>query len=93
MTYPDVFSIILLYNLYITIVEQSKLQTDRFVEIRKKENSHNKEHISKIIRIFAQQRYTNIKEVTLILIIIFLPILYKFSLTYARSMMWFLRYA
>ena len=44
MTYPDVFSIILLYNLYISIVVQSKLQTDHFVEIReKRNNSDNKE--------------------------------------------------
>ena len=44
MTYPDVFSIILLYNLYISIVVQSKLQTDHFVKIReKRNNSDNKE--------------------------------------------------
>ena len=36
MTYPVVFSIILLYNLYISIVVQSKLQTDHFVKIREK---------------------------------------------------------
>ena len=46
MTYPDAFSIILPYNLYISIVVQSKLQTDHFVEIRqKRNNSHNKENI------------------------------------------------
>ena len=46
MTYPAVFSIILLYNLYISIVVQSKFQTDHFLKIReKRNNSHNKGHI------------------------------------------------
>ena len=46
MTYPDAFSIILLYILYISLVVQSKLQTDHFVKIReKRNNSQNKENI------------------------------------------------
>ena len=46
MKYQDVFSIILLYNLYTSIVVQSKFETDHFVKIReKRNNSHNKEHI------------------------------------------------
>ena len=78
MTYPDVFSIILLYTLLISIVVQSKLPTDHFVKIIEKRNNiiHNKEHISRII----SKDSANIKEVTLILIIIFLSVLYKFSL-------------
>ena len=53
----DVFSIILLYNLYIRTAAQSKAQTDYFLEIREKRNNiHNKEHISIIKRLFAQQR-------------------------------------
>ena len=53
----DVFSIILLYNLYIFTAAQSKAQTDYFVKIRAKRNNiHNKEHISIIKRLFAQQR-------------------------------------
>ena len=53
----DVFSIILLYNLYIFIAAQSKAETDYFVKIRAKRNNiHNKEHISIINRLFAEQR-------------------------------------
>ena len=53
----DVFSIILLYSLYIFTAAQSKAQTDYFVKIRAKRNNiHNKEHISMIKRLFAQQR-------------------------------------
>ena len=37
MTYPDAFSIILLYILYISIVVQSKLQVDHFEKENKKE--------------------------------------------------------
>ena len=48
MTYPDAFLIILLYILYISIVVQSKLQTDYFVKIREKET------IVKIKRIFKK---------------------------------------
>ena len=40
MTYPDVFSIILLYNLYISIVVQSKLPTDHFVKIIEKKKQY-----------------------------------------------------
>ena len=54
----DVFSIILLYSLYIFIAAQSKVQTDYFVKIRAKRNNiHSKEHISIIKRLFAQQKY------------------------------------
>ena len=53
----DVFSIILLYSLYILKAAQSKAQTDYFVKIRAKRNNiHNKEHVSIIKRLFAQQR-------------------------------------
>ena len=53
----DVFLIILLYNLYIFTAAQSKGQTDYFVKIRAEQNNiHNKEHISIIKRLFAQQR-------------------------------------
>ena len=53
----DVFSIILLYSLYIFTAAQSKAQTDYFVKIRaKRTNIYNKEHISIIKRLFAQQR-------------------------------------
>ena len=46
MTYADAFSIILLYILFISIVVQSKLQTDHFIKIReKRNNSQNKENI------------------------------------------------
>ena len=38
--YLDVFSIILLYNLYISIVVKSKLQTDHFVKIREKKKHY-----------------------------------------------------
>ena len=45
------------YNLYIFTAAQSKAQTDYFVKIRaKRNNMHNKEHISIIKRLFAQQR-------------------------------------
>ena len=46
MTYPDTFSIILLYILYISIAVQSKLPTDHFVK-RKRNNGQNKENIKK----------------------------------------------
>ena len=53
----DVFSIILLYGLYIFIATQSKAQIDYFVKIRAKRNNiYNKEHISIIKKLFAQQR-------------------------------------
>ena len=53
----DVFSIILLYSLYIFTAAQSKAQADYFVKIRaKRYNIHNEEHILIIKRLFAQQR-------------------------------------
>ena len=46
MTNLDVFSIILLCNLYISTAVQSKMKTDYNVEIReKRNNSPHKEHI------------------------------------------------
>ena len=53
----DVFSTILLYNLYIFTAVQSKSQTNYFVKIRAQRNNiHNKEHILIIKRLFVQQR-------------------------------------
>ena len=43
MTYPDAFSIILLYILYISIVVQSKLHTDHFEKKRKKKKKKKKQ--------------------------------------------------
>ena len=63
------FSIILLHNLYIFTAAQSKAQTDYFVDIRAKRNNiHNKEHISIIKRLSHSKDSVNIKEVTRILI-------------------------
>ena len=46
MMCPDAFSIILIYILYISIVVQSKLQTDHLVKIKeKRNNSQNKENV------------------------------------------------
>ena len=53
----DVFSIVLLYNLYIFTAAQSKTQTDHVVKLRVKWNNiHNNEHNSMIKKLFAQQR-------------------------------------
>ena len=61
----DVCSIILLYNIYIITAAQSKAQTDYFVKIRAKRNNiHNKEHISIIKKLLHSKDSANIKEVT-----------------------------
>ena len=75
------FSFILLYSLYIFTAAQSKAQTDYFVKIRAKRNNiHNKEHIS-IIKSYSHSKDSaNIKEVARILITVCHSILYKFCL-------------
>ena len=53
----DVFSITLLYGLYIFTAAQSRAQTDYFVKKNAKRNNiHKKERMSIIKRLLAQQR-------------------------------------
>ena len=82
----DVFSIILLHNLYIFTAAQSKAQTDYFVKINETE------HISIINRLFAQQRYrlyTCKRSYTQFNHSLPFNPIQILSLTYARSMMRF----
>ena len=67
MTNPDMFLIILLYNLYISTAVQSKMQTDYFVKIRLKKKKKEtivivKSIFKHIIRLFAQQRQRKCKR-------------------------------